>query len=260
MRDSGPRVELAEVERWLDWLYIAADGAGLRAEDRRKAVEVTAMLGEIGRPLPRFSRRKPLLLVDAAAGKSYLGLLAARLLLAPSGREARVIALERDPSRTEAARLAAGRLDCRIPIECRTADVGDPAAWPDEPSLVAALHGCGRASDVILDRCVACRARVLLLVPCCTGREVAAASAAEEDARRRGIPPHAPVRRRYLQAMIDAERTWRLEAAGYETEVVEFVGATVTPHNLLWRARRVMEPARMARAQQAMTALFPRSP
>ena len=50
------------------------------------------------------------------------------------------------------------------------------------------------------------------------------------------------MRRRFIQAMVDAERTRRLEAAGYETEVVEFVGATVTPHNLLWRARRVGEP------------------
>jgi hypothetical protein len=51
--------------------------------------------------------------------------------------------------------------------------------------------------------------------------------------------------------MVDAERTWRLEAAGYETEVVEFVAPTITPHNLLWRARLVREPRRMAAAKAA---------
>ena len=51
--------------------------------------------------------------------------------------------------------------------------------------------------------------------------------------------------------MVDADRTWVLEAAGYQTEVVEFVGPTVTPHNLLWRARRVLEPVRMAAARRA---------
>jgi uncharacterized membrane protein YhiD involved in acid resistance len=51
---------------------------------------------------------------------------------------------------------------------------------------------------------------------------------------------------------VDAERTWRLEAAGFETEVVELVGATVTPHNLLWRARKVGEPGRIAAAQQSL--------
>ena len=44
---------------------------------------------------------------------------------------------------------------------------------------------------------------------------------------------------------------WRLEAAGYETEVVEFVAPTITPHNLLWRARLVREPRRMAAAKIA---------
>jgi short-subunit dehydrogenase involved in D-alanine esterification of teichoic acids len=55
--------------------------------------------------------------------------------------------------------------------------------------------------------------------------------------------------------MVDAERTLRLEAAGYETEVVELVPPTVTPHNLVWRARRVGEPGRMARAAEALARL-----
>ena len=54
------------------------------------------------------------------------------------------------------------------------------------------------------------------------------------------------MRRRFVQAFVDAERTLRLEAAGWQTEVVELCPPTVTPHNLLWRARRVGEPGRMA--------------
>ena len=40
---------LSEVELWLDRLYVAAEGAGLRQEDRRKACEVAAVLEEIER-------------------------------------------------------------------------------------------------------------------------------------------------------------------------------------------------------------------
>ncbi len=80
---------------------------------------------------------------------------------------------------------------------------------------------------------------------------MAAVAWAREEAERKGIPRHAAIRGRFVQALVDAERTLRLEAAGYQTEVVEFVGATVTPHNLLWRARRVKEPKRMAAARQA---------
>src|SRR5512143_592026 len=95
---------LHEVELWMDRLYIAAEGAGLRKEDRRKSIEVASMLGEIERAVRRLSRREPLVLMDVAAGKSYVALLAAKLVLEPIGRTATVIALERDPRRVELSR------------------------------------------------------------------------------------------------------------------------------------------------------------
>ncbi len=252
-------MRLAEVEQWLDRLYIAAVGAGLRDEDRRKAREVAAMLDELERAVGRFSRRSPFVLVDAAAGKSYVGLLAAKLVLEPMGIEAKVVTIERDEGRAEIARAAIARLGSSIAIECRAADVADAGAWPVEPSIVTALHACGPAADAVIDCAVAVRARELLLVPCCTSRGVDAAVRAEACAAWFGIPRHAPVRRRFIQSVVDAERTWRLEASGYETEVVELVGATVTPHNLLWRARRVGEPTRMAAAGQSLARLIDHS-
>jgi precorrin-6B methylase 2 len=242
---------LADIEDLLDRLYIAAEGAGLRQEDRRKASEVAAMLEEVERAVSRFSRRSALLLVDAAAGKSYVGLLTAKLILDAAGRQASVITIERDPRRVEASRRAAERLGTLIPVECREASVEEAAAWPPQPSIITALHACGDAADAIIDRAIACMARTLLLVPCCTSEAVAASSQACALADALGIPRHAPVRRRFIQSVIDSERTWRLEAAGYETEVVEFVAPTVTPHNLLWRARLVGESRRMTTARSA---------
>jgi hypothetical protein len=235
-----PESLVSEVERWLDRLFIAAEGATLRREDRRKAVEVAAMLGEIGMAVSRLSRRSPLILIDAAAGKSYLGLLAARLVLEPAGRTARVITIESDPDRVRSGLRAVECLGSSVSIECRVGDVADPTAWPEQPSIVAALHACGPASDAVIEQATRSRAKVLLVVPCCTGKTTAASARAIEAAGRLHIPHQAPVRRRFIQAWVDAERTRTLEAAGYETEVVEFVPATVTPHNLLWRARRVL--------------------
>jgi hypothetical protein len=77
-------IEVSDVESWLDRLYIAAEGAHLRAEDRKKAVEVAALLEEVRRVLGRGAT--PAVLVDAAAGKAYVGLLAAQLLYAPARR------------------------------------------------------------------------------------------------------------------------------------------------------------------------------
>ena len=241
-----------DVERWLEAAYVAADGASLRQEDRRKASQIAALLGEIARAVARSGRRERFVLVDAAAGKSYVGLLAAKLVLDPSGREAEVVTLEREPARVGASRRAAERLAITTPTRCGEADVGDASAWPDRPSLVVALHACGSAADAVIERSIAAGAARLLLVPCCTSDAVPAVERARAAAERLGIPLQAPVRRRFIQALVDAERTWRLEAAGYETEVVEFVGPTTTPHNLLWRARRVGEPVRMAAAAGAL--------
>jgi hypothetical protein len=242
-------VNASEIEQWLDRLYIAAEGAGLRKEDRRKAIEVAAMLQEIARATGRISRKAKLVLVDAAAGKSYIGLLAAKLLFDPEGRSASVVTIEQNADRVHSSIQALQRLQSWTPIDCRVADVASEEAWPAEASIITALHSCGQAADAIIEKTISTKARQLLLVPCCTSNAVPFALQAQAQAERLGIPRHAPIRRRFIQTIVDTHRTWRLEAAGYQTEVVEFVPPTVTPHNLLWRARLVGEPKRMQSAQ-----------
>jgi hypothetical protein len=234
----------------LDRLYIAAEGAGLRDEDRKKAAELGPLLGEITRAVAASARARPLTLVDAAAGKGYVGLCAAELVLAPAGRTGRVVVIEREPARTAAVEAAAARVVAPgVVVEVCQGDVGDAALWPEEAGLVVALHACGPASDRVIDAVIATRARRLLLVPCCTGAGVAAEAGAERAADALGIVRAAPVRRAFVEAWVASQRTLRLEAAGWETEVVAFVPASVTPYNLCWRARRVAEPGRMARAR-----------
>ena len=237
-------IALGEVEALLQELFIAAEGSGLRREDRKKAVELTAMLAE----LQRAGRRG--LLVDAAAGKAYLGVLAAALL-----DVTRVVVIEREPGRADACRQAAARAKVEARVDVRVGDVGDASLWPDRPDVVAALHACGAASDLVLDAAVRAESRWLFLVPCCYAAAVPFSPAAEALGESLGLPRHAEPRRRFVTALIDAERTLRLEAAGYETTVVPFVPPTVTPHNLLWRARRAREPGRMRDAAERLARL-----
>ncbi len=237
-------VDVAQVERVLHGLYVAAEGTGLRREDRKKAREIVGILREVGR-LPRGR-----VLVDAAAGKAYAGFLSAELL----GVD-RVVVIERDPARVTACRAAAARLASGVSVDVRAGDVQDAGVWPPDADTVVALHACGAASDAILDASVRARVRRLLLVPCCYGAGVAFAARAEALAEAAGVPRHAEVRRRAVVALIDAWRTLRLEAAGYETTVVPFVPPTVSPHNLLWRARRVGEPGRMREAGERLARL-----
>jgi hypothetical protein len=243
--DEQPAVTLARVEATLRRLWLA--DAGLRREDQKKARELTGLLAE----LARIGRRR--LVVDAAAGHAYAGLVAAELL----GVE-RLVVIEREPERGARCRLAAQALTQPLALDVRVGPVGDAALWPGEPDVVIALHACGPASDDVLDRATAARARWILLAPCCYGRTVPFAARAEASAEALGVARHPEVRRRVLESLIDVERTLRLEAAGYQVTVAPFVPPTVSGHPLLWRARRVGEPRRMAEARDRLAALYAR--
>jgi hypothetical protein len=244
-------IERVAVEAALHRLYIAAAGTALRSEDRKKSLEIVGILSEIERWVEGHRSPSRFRLVDAAAGKAYVGLLAAELIFAPRSRPLDLTVIEREAARASACTEASARLSTgEHSVRVVQADVADPAAWPEQPDLVVALHACGPASDTVSARAVACEARGLLLVPCCTSDAIPAARLAARRAESIGLPRHAEVRRRFVQAFVDGDRTLALEAAGYETNVVSFVPPTVTPHHLLWRARRVREPGRMAEADR----------
>ncbi|MFO0595553.1 MAG: methyltransferase [Myxococcaceae bacterium] len=230
-----------DVEALLHRVYVGVEGTSLRDEDRKKALEVRGFLEE----LKRVSPSQPLL--DAAAGKAYVGLFAASLL----GFQ-RVTALERDERRVADAKRAAEVLG--VTLDARVGEVGDASAWPAECGVVVALHACGPASDDVIDAVVARQAPWLFLVPCCYSKTLRTWAAAQAKADALGVPSDAPLRAKFVQSMVDTERVLRLEAGGYETEVVSFVAPTVTPHHLLFRARRTANPQRQARARARLEA------
>ena len=238
----------------MERLYIAAAGATLRREDRRKAVEVAALLGEIRRAAR--GGRGELMLVDAAAGKAYVGLLAAKLVLEPAGRPARVIALERDARRRRWRAPPPSAWPAASQSSAGPATWAMAAAWPARPDVVVALHACGPASDAVLDRAIAAEARHLLLVPCCTGR-----GGGRRPPGRRRAPSGAASRATRPCAAASCRR-WSTPSArcgsrppATRPRSSSSCAPTVTPENLLWRARRVREPARMTQAQQNLSRL-----
>lgn len=229
--------------------FVGAEGTRLRDEDRVKTEELVALLAELERTCARVSRRSELVLVDAAAGKGYVGLLAAKLLIEPQQRSGHIHLIERDPRRLELARRAAERLRIALPITYTAADVDDASAYPRDASVVVALHACGDATDRVLERACAARARNLLVVPCCVGKSTRGAALARSLADAIALPTAAPIRRRMVHAVVDGERLLGLEAAGYQTEAVEIFPARVSPYNVALRARRVEEPRRSERAR-----------
>lgn len=238
---------LDDVQATLHRLFIEETGAALRKEDLKKSRELAALFVHLAR-IKRGAH-----LVDAAAGKASAGFVAAELL--PLGH---VTVLERDAARIATARAVMKRVRGSVTVDVRHVDVGEDGAFPDEADAVVALHACGPAADAIIDAAIRARARQVFLVPCCYGSTVPFRSDADAKVLGLGFVADDVLRRRIGAAFIDLERKLRLEAAGYETDIEEFVAPTVTPHNLLFVARRMLSDVRMARARTRLAALHAR--
>jgi len=232
------RLDEASVEEALRAFYVTRGDSSLRPEEVKKIPQLAALL-------PVLARTRPdPLLVDAAAGRAPVGLMAARLL-----GWSKVVVLERDAGRAESARRAAARVP-GVEVDVREGDVADAGVWPDGAEVVVALHACGPAFDGIVDQAIATCVPWVVAVPCCYANAVGFSDLARAWADHLGVAAQAPVRRRFVESLIDTERTLRLEAAGYRVSVQAFVPPAVTPHNLLWKAQHVGPSRRSTEARE----------
>jgi len=232
------RLGEANVEEALRAFYVPRADSSLRPEEVKKIPQLAGILPVLAR-----TRRDPLL-VDAAAGRAPVGLMAARLL-----GWSKVVVIEREPGRAGSARRAAARVP-GIHVDVREGDVADEEVWPTAAEVVVALHACGPAFDEVVDQAMARSVPWVLAVPCCYSDAVGFSAVARAWADHLGVAAQAPVRRRFVESLIDTERTLRLEAGGYRVSVQAFVPPAVTPHNLVWKAHRVGPGRRSAEAEE----------
>lgn len=113
---------------------------------------------------------------------------------------------------------------------------GDIAEYEEQSTvdMVVALHACDTATDYALAKAVGWGAKVILAVPCCqheVNRQIH--SEALSPLLKYGI-----IKERFSALVTDALRANLLEAAGYETNILEFIDMEHTPKNLLIRAVR----------------------
>ncbi len=185
----------------------------------------------------------PLRIVDFGCGKSYLTFALHHLLTKVHGRDVRIVGLDREPSVIQTCRDVAQRLQL-AGLEFRVGDI--TTHQTDElVDLAVSLHACDTATDDALARAIHWQARVILAVPCCQ-HELAAKMDCESL---RPLMSHGILRERFAAISTDALRAWALEAAGYRTQVVEFIDLEHTAKNVLIRA--VRHPAVPPTAEQA---------
>lgn len=100
------------------------------------------------------------------------------------------------------------------------------------PDLVIFLHACDVATDIVLDKAAALRAKVILSTPCChryLNDRISQKALAF-------ITDYPQLRNKLCEAATDALRLSRLRASGYRVRAMELTDPDDTPKNTLLRA------------------------
>ncbi|MCB9563461.1 MAG: SAM-dependent methyltransferase [Kofleriaceae bacterium] len=253
MRKKVDRADVA-AELWpgvsielLQDLHLLTRGGDLNADSRRKVKQIRHLLGLLTPALDDVLARHPEpIVVDAGAGKSYLGFLLQETVLGPAGRGA-VWSIEARAELVAAAEDRARRLG-HPTMRFVAGDIAT-APVPDRVHLVTALHACDTATDDTLLLAIRRGADHVAVVPCCQA-EVARQLAAHrpDDDAAAALCAHPWHRRELGSHLTNVIRALALEARGYQVTVTELAGWEHSLKNELILGRRV---ARFDRGAQA---------
>jgi len=202
-----------------------------------------------------FARHDEPVLVDAAAGKSYVAFVLYELYVQRHGR-GQVIAIEaRDTlaARVEALARRSG-YDRFQAIHGRIMDV----ALPERVHFMLALHACDTATDEAIVRAMRASSDHVAVVPCC---QAEVSRLLQNLPGERAVGPlwrHAWHRREFGAQLTNVIRAHTLEACGYQTTVTELVGWEHAVKNEVILGRRVGRYH--APAREALNALLAEIP
>jgi len=234
-------------------LHLLTRDGDLNADSRRKLKQVNHLLGFL-RPVfdDLLARQPEPVIVDCAAGKSYLGLLLAEVFLKPIARGS-VLAIETRAELSDATAERARALGLeRLHAVC--GEIGK-VPLPERIHLVTALHACDTATDDALALAILREADYVAVVPCCQA-EVARQLAQREpkDAAIASLARHPWHRRELGSHLTNVIRALALEAHGYKVTVTELAGWEHSLKNELILGKRVQRHD--PRAAQALAELL----
>lgn len=220
-------------------------GSGNVKESRQKKFrQINRYLEIINDVYPQLPAEGPLSVVDFGCGLSYLTFAVHHLLSVVHNRDVILFGIDQKEDVIERCELLAHDLELDG-LKFSTGRIED-AKQIEKIHLALSLHACDTATDAALAFAVGASAEVILAVPCCQ-HEVFTQIRNESLEL---IFQHGILKERVASIVTDALRAEALEAAGYKTQILEFIDLEHTPKNLLIRAVRRTNPDKHRNAER----------
>lgn len=228
--DNKKNYILSGAEDFLISLGVSDKSGRVHDKKQGKFRQINRFLEHIEDIYAHLPEDGELLVYDLCCGKSYLSFAVYHYLTAIKNRAVDMLCvdLKRDVIRwcdAEAKRL--GYSGMRFVCD-------DIKNIPTDrsPHLVVSLHACDVATDIVINSAIRLGAGVILSTPCCHRYLNDRISMPELEFVTRF--PH--LRNKLCEALTDAIRLARLEAAGYRVSAPELTDPDDTPKNTLLRA------------------------
>jgi hypothetical protein len=259
---SGPRATRTAVRKKVDraqvseelWpgvpvellkdLHLLTREGDLNADSRRKVKQIRHLMGLLEPGLDdALARHTDPIVVDAGAGKSYLGFLLHTML-----ERGQVWSIESRAELTADAAARAKRFGMAR-MHFATGAIAE-AEVPERVHVVTALHACDTATDDALLLAIRRGADHVAVVPCCqaeVARQLGDKKPADDAAA--ALCAHPWHRRELGSHLTNVIRALALEAHGYQVTVTELAGWEHSLKNELILGRRVARYEKRAQAR-----------
>ncbi len=197
--------------------------------------------------LPKEGRLR---IIDFGCGKSYLTFALYYYLKLVRGRDVQIIGLDLKEDVIRFCNATAKKLGYDELIFL-TGDIADFVSTGAD--MVVTLHACDTATDFALINAVKWHSKVILSVPCCQHELF---SQIESDINQPMLK-HGIIKDKFTELLTNSLRGLKLEAAGYDVNMIEFTSLEHTSKNVMIKAVLPSKenPAAKEKASQEYEAL-----
>ena len=232
-------------EPFLKLLGVSDQNGRVLDRKRAKFRQINRFLEQIRDIVSELPGEGTLHVADLCCGKSYLSFAAYHSFSVIPGRKTEMYGVDLKPDVIEYCSDVASMLGFDgLHFLCADITAFTPK---DLPELVISLHACDVATDIVIDKAIEWKSKVILSTPCChheLNHKIKCAPLGF-------VTEHSMLRQKLCDAATDALRLKLLESHGYAVSAIELIDPEETPKNILLRAvRKPTNPAAMALAHR----------